>query len=78
MALRSRFASRSGRSFQNTYVRLPKDKARMTVSGSYYEPEVGGYITIQETINLKFIGVNEEGELIATSSSKGFLSPPAG
>lgn len=61
-----------------TYVRLPKDKARMTVSGSYYEPEVGGYITIQETINLKFIGVNEEGELIATSSSKGFLSPPAG
>ena len=61
-----------------TYVRLPKDKARLTISGSYYEPEVGGYITTQETHNLKFIGVSEEGELLATTSIKGFLAPPAG
>ncbi len=61
-----------------TYVRQPKDRAAMVIKGRFYDSELGGYITSQETLILAFTGVSSEGELLASVTSKGFFLPPAG
>jgi hypothetical protein len=67
-----------GDSYTFSYTRLPKNKARLVINGSFYDAELGGNITSVETHTLTFVGIAPNGRLVATSSMKGYMLPPAG
>lgn len=60
-----------------SYVRLPKDRATLTSSGTFYEPGIGT-IRAEATESLKFVEVNNEGGIVASVKGKVIYYPPAG
>ena len=60
------------------YERLPKNKARVTIYGQYFDYDIYEWILVGEVHTLSFTGLNESGALLATTSVKGVLVPPEG
>ncbi len=65
-------------SFTFTYKRLPKDRATLVIRGSFYDAELHDTIQVLETHTLKFTGLSDEGELVATTVTKGAFTLPKG
>lgn len=61
-----------------TYKRLPKNKATLVIMGSFYDSELGGYITSVENYSMTFTGVSSGGHVQATATVRGTLRPPPG
>lgn len=64
--------------YRYTYSRLPRNKAKFTINGRYFDSDLGAYVTSKESYSLVFTGVAPNGELIAAVTAKGTLTAPPG
>lgn len=60
------------------YTRLPKNRAVLVITGRFFDPDFGRYISGVETHTLTFTGMGADGELVAKSAVRGTITLPAG
>jgi hypothetical protein len=65
-------------SYTFVYQRLPKNHGRLTITGSYYDTDLGAQIRVNMVYTLIFTEVTSEGAISATFTGPSTLTPPAG
>ncbi len=65
-------------SYTFTYKRLPKNKASLVISGSFYDEDLDANVSVKETLSLTFTGVSDDGELQANVTGKGVFTLSGG
>jgi hypothetical protein len=65
-------------SYTYVYKRTSATKATLTLSGSFYDPDLGDRFGVVATYSLTFTGVSQTGERLATTAGKGTYLAPAG